>query len=181
MKTIASIFAVMLVAASALATGVSGLNTPQSGVFTYTAATGLSATNTFNPAFTVTPIITAYASATNAGTPTITATTSNLIITTSGTVSTNYTVNWLAQYGNPLVQTGTATLTPSVLSTNTFTTPYGVAPVVTVSGDSIAATGQVAVVSVSTSTVILESAATNHAQWHAIGRSIVSGVSPVTQ
>ena len=177
MKTISTLFAVMLVAASALATGVSGLNSPQSGVFVYTNGGSLSATNTFNPVFTDTPIITAFASATNAGVMTnITVTASNLVITTLGSGSTNYSVAWSAQYGTPLIQCGSFTVTGGTPSTNTFNTPYGVLTCMSV--DPVSTTN-VSFTS-TTSGFIVTSAPTQKINWISIGRVITPGSNPIT-
>jgi len=171
-----------LAAIDLMATGVVGVNSPQSGVdvFTYAVSTS-SITNTFSPAYTEVPIITAFGSGTNVFTTKVT--TTNLIISlASGQSVTNTAIAWTAQYGYPLIQSGTVALTPITLVTNTFPVSYGVVPVVLITGDNTNANCLAVVqqTNITTSYFVAKSEGTNNISWISFGRVPAPGSWTVT-
>lgn len=173
MKKLISFLASIGLAGSVFATGSFPINSPQSGV---SAFTGTTQTNviTFSPAFTTTPIVQVFGSVTNASPITTTVTSSNLTIVVS---STNLSVAWNAYLGYPRVQFGTNAITGGTPLTNTFTTPYAFAPVLSVEGST---TNGIGITSVTPTNFILTSAATQNLSWAAIGQAYAPGAQNVT-
>lgn len=193
MKKILSLLALVAVVLSARATGTLPLNSPQSGVLSFTNGGATSITNSFLPGFSYAPAFSAFLTSanTNALPITTTITSSNYIVTIN--TSTNATVVWAAQMPVLVNQVGYMRLQQGSFAgatsgattyTNTFSTPYLSTPIVNISTSLLgAATNSApAITSVSTTAFIVSYGATTNqtVYWNALGPCATAGPSTVT-
>lgn len=176
MKKFITLLASIGLAGSVFATGAFQADSPQSGVSAFTGTTQTN-TVTFSPAFSTTPVVQVFGSATNASPITTTVTSSNLVIVVS---STNLSVAWNAYIGYPRVEVGSVITVAATATNVTFPTPYAFPPIVNVEGASTNANGIVAVTAITTTnfTMISNVAQTN--QWGSIGTAYQPGKQIVT-
>jgi hypothetical protein len=176
MKKLTSIGASLMLAFSALAAGVVGVNPPQSGVLNFDGATTLVQTKTFAYPFQTTPLVTINGLLTNNSPFTVSAvTTTGFTLTVTTLATTNASVAWQAFVGGTRLQSGILANTSASSTagwTNTFSYPYAAIPSVVVSGSALAgATNNgVTVSSVSTTGFSVATGNTNQTvYWQSVG------------
>ena len=171
MKTLLSIAVGLVLGVNAFASGVTPINASQSGILYFTNSGPTSITNQLNPGFTYPPAMQAFflSGATNALPITVTATTTNYIVTVNA--ATNAVIAWSANPAAALAQFGQIITVAGVPYTNTFGTAYAYAPTVVASPAITNAAASVAVYNVSTTSFVLLSNTAQTNQWISIGET----------
>jgi hypothetical protein len=179
---ISIVVAAFALASESFATGVVQPNAPQSGVVNFT-GTNQGQTISFQPPFSVVPVMTLFGGLTNASPITNSVTATNFTISVA---STNLSVAWTAYQGYPRIQFGTNAASAATLITNTFPVPFAFVPIVNIQQTATnAVAGSEPVVSTITSTNFVikftDSTGTNQViYWGALGQAFAPGAQNVT-
>ena len=181
MKTSISIFAALALTVSAFADGAIQANSPQAGVLTFNATTGLVITNSYPIPYTAQPIVTVYSSSTNNTPFTVSGVTlTNFILTVSANATTNASVTWSSYVGYPRFQTGFSSLTAGTPYTNAFSTPYAFTPILNIEGSATNSAASVGIISITVTNFIIQSYISQTAYWSLLGTAYSAGVNTVT-
>ena len=186
-KTILSLIATAITFC-AFADGVILNNSAQSGISTFTAATGLAVTNTFPVSYTTLPVVILSSTSTNdypwtASSVTLT----NFILTVSANTATNCSVTWSSYAGYIRIQSGSIAPADSLLYTNTFSSPFAYTPSVVLQSTILNGNTNIPVPVVTSASatafvVTFGAGSTNQTiYWQAIGTAYAPGVNTVTQ
>ena len=175
----------VFVSLAVFATGPTPINSPQSGVITFTNGNALIITNQFPVGFTYPPVMQFYLVSGVSNCIPITnnfVTTTNFAISPTTTVATgtNCAIAWNAFIGYPRVQIGT-NLTLAGVSTNiSFPVAYAQIPIVNVEGSSTNASSQVAVTAVTTTNFTVNCDTSISFIWGSFGMAFTPGPTTVT-
>lgn len=157
------------------------LDNPQTGSFTFSAATGLTTNLFFVSQYSQPPVVLLYPGTTNNSPLALSAiTTSNFNLTVTTGSTTNVTVVWYAQPAAWRIQSGTNTVTAATPLLVTFPAPYFSIPAVSLSQNSTNSSAIISVTGLTRTNFTVTGTATGQFGWSSFGPAYTAGYNAVT-